>query len=75
MSGVASAGQGQPVPVGAERYPVTASVLPLSGSPRGWPVSGFHSRAVPSRPGARKPTAHGASSTRCATCWRKCWSC
>ena len=35
-------------PSGLNATPVTGPVWPVSGSPRGWPVSGFHSRTVPS---------------------------
>ena len=40
------AGGGEPVPVGAERHTATGPVWPVSGAPRGWPVSAFHSRTV-----------------------------
>ena len=57
--GLAGVGVPQPhgfvVAAGGERWPsglnatlFTASVWPVSGGPRGWPVSAFHSRTVPS---------------------------
>ena len=36
-------------PSGLNATPITRSVWPVSGSPRGWPVSAFHSRTVSSK--------------------------